>query len=92
MKPYLIFQNKKIYAEREKEYIFRVIWSNALKINPKETQRFDQYTDTLVSNFVHKNHESMLTLLQDNPNDIGKSNHLTAKIATEDIQMFTNSA
>ena len=82
---YLISQNNKIYEDKDKEPIYRHIWSNIFKISPEENQCFDPHTDTLVNNYITENQEHLTPYTHANPNNLDNTNKLTAKITIQEV-------
>ena len=87
-KPYIIQDNEKIYDVKDKEQIFRDIWSKVFRISPIENINFDQQNDHIVNTYVENNKIQILPYQHANPNNINNDNYFTSKITIQEIKQI----
>ena len=87
--PYLVdTQGNKIFTERDKEGVFRDIWKNIFKIDPRDNQTFDLNHERTVQNYLHA-HDFELELYSRTDLDrLDPDNYLTRPVTLNDLKQI----
>ena len=87
--PYLVdTQGNKIFTERDKEVLFRDIWKNIFKIDPRDNQTFDLNHESMVQNYLHAHDFELELYARTDLDRLDTDNYLTRPVTLNDLKQI----